>query len=472
MRTVLSIGREPDNDYVIDLPIVSGHHARVTWEGMPGQALIEDLGSSNGTAIGQLDRKVTRAVFSAADTLYFGNRAVPGSDLLAWVDPSLAPSLVLQGNEMVVGRDPGCHRVIERSTVSGRHARFRRSGGRIILEDLGSSNGTYVNDHRVEGPTEVRAGDLIVLGSDAFRLELGHAAASTQRMAAPRPPGPSAPIPAPTMMVDSRKGTSTGLAAGSPASAPWIRPATLVALVLQAPTLAIGIGLMSTTEASVPAALFALGLASLWFGLSTAVFGILLDPDRPDSGPAADQGSFWLNRALILGGLCVLECLLALGVVSAPGGLKGPGLSAFGLVFLGSGVGLGLGFLIVLLAPKPPVAFAALAGLLVALGLFGGGPGSLPRSASVVRLASNAAPSRWAFEGLLVSEAASRPATLPAPADAAKADSAVGRDLAEAYFPAEDDRMGPRADAMALGSMLVGLVGVGLFLVRFSGDAR
>ena len=175
MRTFLTIGREPDNDLVINLPIVSGHHARLTWEGKPGQAVLEDLGSSNGTSIGQLDKKITMATISASDTVYFGNHPVSGSDLLAWVDPSLAATLVLQGQEMLVGRDPSCHRVIDRATVSGRHARLRRSGGRIYLEDLGSSNGTFINGRRVEGSAEVREGDLIGFGVDSFRLATGPA---------------------------------------------------------------------------------------------------------------------------------------------------------------------------------------------------------------------------------------------------------------------------------------------------------
>jgi hypothetical protein len=49
---ILRIGRDPDNDYVVDLSTVSGRHARIIWNGERGQAVIEDLGSSNGTALG------------------------------------------------------------------------------------------------------------------------------------------------------------------------------------------------------------------------------------------------------------------------------------------------------------------------------------------------------------------------------------------------------------------------------------
>jgi pSer/pThr/pTyr-binding forkhead associated (FHA) protein len=455
MRTVLTIGREPDNDLVINLPIVSGRHARVTWEGVPGQAVLEDLGSSNGTAIGQVDRKITRATITASDLVYFGNHPVPGAELLGWVDPSLAPTLLLHGPEMVIGRDPGCHRVIDRPTISGRHARLKRTGERIILEDLGSSNGTFVNGQRVEGSTEVRFGDLIGLGVDSFRLSTGASpVAGTQRMDAIRPPVSHRPSPT-LLQVESLPPAPIESAGGG-----LLHPIALVALLAQAPLLAVVIGMLARGGPAIGP--FLLGLAATWFGLSTAVIGLLLDPRRP-VGPSGPRDSgFWLTRSLILGGLCVAESVLAGLVVLAMGGLQGSGASAIGLLILASAVGLGAGLVIVLLAPNPAVAWGGLAVAAVALGLFEGGPGSLPRSASVIRLASNASPSRWAFEGLLVNEAAVR--TIPEPI------YEPARDLAEDYFPAEFDRMGVKADAMALGAMMVGLLGAGAFLVRFSGD--
>ncbi len=457
MRTVLTIGREPDNDLVINLPIVSGHHARVTWEGVPGQALLEDLGSSNGTAVGQIDRKITRSNLTASDVVYFGNHPVPGSELLGWVDPSLAPSLLLFGNEMVVGRDPGCHRVIDRPTVSGRHARFRRTGERIILEDLGSSNGTFVNGRPVKEPTEVRFGDLISLGVDSFRLATGASTvAGTQRMDAIRPPITSRPSPTLRVEADPIDSKSGGL----------VLTMACLALVLQAPILAGAIGLLSGKD--VATTTFLLGLAATWFGLSTSVFGLLLDPNYPSERSGADRGGFWLSKLAILGGLCVGECVLAQVVAFPVGDLKGFGVGPLGLLILASWVGLAAGALIVLLAPSRPVAWGALGLAVVALGLFGGGPWSLPRSASVVSMISNAAPSRWAFEGLLVSEVEARPTFEPS----LGGDPDPARAMAEKYFPAETDRMGPKADAMALGSMLIGLLGLGVFLVRFSGGGR
>src|SRR4051812_14216093 len=108
---VVTIGREPDNDYVVNLPSVSGHHARIVRGARPGEAWIEDLGSSNGTAIGSPERKVTRALVAPGDTIFLGAHPVPAAPLLERLDPSPVPSLTLSGAQAIIGRDPGCDRV-------------------------------------------------------------------------------------------------------------------------------------------------------------------------------------------------------------------------------------------------------------------------------------------------------------------------------------------------------------------------
>ena len=77
------IGRVPGNDIVLDDPRVSSRHARLMIVG-GSEALIEDLGSSNGTFLNSVDTRVTRLTpISRFDTLYFGSMAVPASRLLA-----------------------------------------------------------------------------------------------------------------------------------------------------------------------------------------------------------------------------------------------------------------------------------------------------------------------------------------------------------------------------------------------------
>lgn len=83
-RRVLSVGRDRSNDLVLDDPRVSGRHARLVREG--NRAVLEDLGSSNGTAVGRPDHRVERAALAPSDTVYFGPVAVPAVDLLRRLD--------------------------------------------------------------------------------------------------------------------------------------------------------------------------------------------------------------------------------------------------------------------------------------------------------------------------------------------------------------------------------------------------
>jgi len=62
---------------------------------------------------------------------------------------------------IVIGRDENCDVVISDRPVSRYHARFTPSEGGVLLEDLGSKNGTYFNGNRLEEPVTLSDGDLI-----------------------------------------------------------------------------------------------------------------------------------------------------------------------------------------------------------------------------------------------------------------------------------------------------------------------
>jgi len=70
-----------------------------------------------------------------------------------------------------LGRAPTNDLVLPRVDVSGHHAMLYRDDGRVWLKDLGSSNGTFVNDRRVRQPATVTVGDRIRLGA-ATHLKL------------------------------------------------------------------------------------------------------------------------------------------------------------------------------------------------------------------------------------------------------------------------------------------------------------
>lgn len=70
----------------------------------------------------------------------------------------------LTENEISVGRDIHADIVINVPEISRRHARLWRGSGGYTLEDLGSTNGTYVNGQRLSSPYTLRSGDTIMFG--------------------------------------------------------------------------------------------------------------------------------------------------------------------------------------------------------------------------------------------------------------------------------------------------------------------
>jgi pSer/pThr/pTyr-binding forkhead associated (FHA) protein len=64
----------------------------------------------------------------------------------------------------VVGRQPDCDLMIDEPYVSGEHAELSNSGGRWFVRDLASTNGTFLNGHRVEGYADIHPGDVVQFG--------------------------------------------------------------------------------------------------------------------------------------------------------------------------------------------------------------------------------------------------------------------------------------------------------------------
>ncbi|MGD8597738.1 MAG: FHA domain-containing protein [Anaerolineae bacterium] len=75
--------------------------------------------------------------------------------------PSPGKRFFLEQTELTIGRDESCDLVIPERQVSRQHARIRHEGGRHILEDLGSKNGTFVNGSEVVEPHPLQDGDEI-----------------------------------------------------------------------------------------------------------------------------------------------------------------------------------------------------------------------------------------------------------------------------------------------------------------------
>ena len=77
---------------------------------------------------------------------------------------------VFEQASVTIGRNTDCDVVLYDAGISRKHARIFTSGGALVVEDLGSSNGTQVNGAPVEGPTELQDGDAITLGPVVFQF--------------------------------------------------------------------------------------------------------------------------------------------------------------------------------------------------------------------------------------------------------------------------------------------------------------
>ena len=74
--------------------------------------------------------------------------------------------------ETSVGRSSGSNIVLRSDDyASGHHAQLTKHGGLLYVEDLGSTNGTFVNGQKTVGATPLRNGDTVRVGSTTFRYE-------------------------------------------------------------------------------------------------------------------------------------------------------------------------------------------------------------------------------------------------------------------------------------------------------------
>jgi pSer/pThr/pTyr-binding forkhead associated (FHA) protein len=109
----------------------------------------------------------------------------------------------LEGEQLTIGRDSSNGVAINDAEVSRKHARLTFQGGKFVIDDLGSTNGTFVNGQRLAGPVVLKAGDVVSLGEqivlmyDAINSDAG-ATVAVSRKAMPSAPPVQSYAPPPT----------------------------------------------------------------------------------------------------------------------------------------------------------------------------------------------------------------------------------------------------------------------------------
>jgi hypothetical protein len=99
--------------------------------------------------------------------------AGPWLEAVSGAEQLLTPArLPLQGT-LILGRAPGCQVRLVDPFASARHARLVAGPEGVVLEDLGSTNGTFLHGRRLSGPVRLREGDVFEVGDVAFRFHAG-----------------------------------------------------------------------------------------------------------------------------------------------------------------------------------------------------------------------------------------------------------------------------------------------------------
>ncbi|MCC6621418.1 MAG: FHA domain-containing protein [Deltaproteobacteria bacterium] len=197
----LLIGRREPAVVKVQNASVSGKHCTVGWQ--DEEVVVRDVGSSNGTFIN--GERIRRGTLSDGDVLRCGRfelrvSFVEHKDIAQaeyeewgddWDDDELDPgqpnfhivyvdnrnqlTAVTMGERekhIAVG-SRGCEINIEKREVEPEHCEFEWDDGVLIVKDLKSDSGTFVNDNSVEDDESVRNGDIVVVGTCRLRVVRG-----------------------------------------------------------------------------------------------------------------------------------------------------------------------------------------------------------------------------------------------------------------------------------------------------------
>lgn len=128
-----------------------------------------DLRTAAGTAIRTSARDARRAA-KQAGRQPVGAAPLPPASLVVTAGALAGTRLRLGDAPILIGRAEDSTLVLDDDYASTRHARLTREGGTVYLEDLGSTNGTYLDRQRISAPTAVGTGVPIRIGRTVIEL--------------------------------------------------------------------------------------------------------------------------------------------------------------------------------------------------------------------------------------------------------------------------------------------------------------
>src|SRR5579883_213501 len=203
-RQVILLGRERDNDILLEADLASRYHAQLRLD--RGHAYLLDSGSMNGTSVNgqkiwglapledgdvlevggqrfsftdlrpqgsarnatpkeqrggeQLDETAALSALSPQPT----RPGIPAGRLIVTGGPEAGKTVSLHGAIVTIGRESECDLVIPDASISRRHAQVLCQESGWYIQDMGSRNGTALNGQRLTAPHRLEDGDMVMLG--------------------------------------------------------------------------------------------------------------------------------------------------------------------------------------------------------------------------------------------------------------------------------------------------------------------
>ncbi|MFK7985772.1 MAG: FHA domain-containing protein [Sandaracinaceae bacterium] len=167
----ITIGRDPSNTIVLENPVVSARHAKIS-RNPQGGLLVTDLGSTNGTYL--RGERITQRVVSLQDDVYLGSAPLRMSD------PRVASLIISvnrppqKGQPFTIGSDGACDVTIHDQQVAARHCQVTEMpNGFYQVQDLGSPSGTAIDNASFRIQTaNAQPSSTLVLGTFALPLQM------------------------------------------------------------------------------------------------------------------------------------------------------------------------------------------------------------------------------------------------------------------------------------------------------------
>lgn len=168
-KDTITIGRSRDNDIIIGSPIVSWHHAELKLKG--DSCEIKDKDSTNGILINGLSYdccplkngdaiKIDDCCNHHDEGILMLYSCLKGEEDEKWITYYLGDS-----THILIGRGGASNIVLSHKSISREHARIYKENNSFFIEDLKSTNGTFLNGRRVENKVKLSESDTIYIGN-------------------------------------------------------------------------------------------------------------------------------------------------------------------------------------------------------------------------------------------------------------------------------------------------------------------